>query len=236
MLIRTDTAGGTHDFLNSLTKRRLSYSVGWMLPATMPDLYRQLTKLKAWEPAYDTNGQPRDGADVAELTGVLDLHDWPDGMRVIVRRERPHPGAQLRFDDVDEYRLTAFATNTTGSQLADLEVRHRSRARCEDRIRIAKDTGLANFPLKGFDQNRIWLAIVALAGDLQAWSGLLAFTGHEIRRWEPKRLRMHIYTIPATIARTARRTAVHVKNTVRWATTIVAGLNRLRDLPGPEPG
>ncbi|MGC3023521.1 IS1380 family transposase, partial [Brevibacterium sp. FAM 24630] len=84
---------------------------------------RQLTKLKAWEPAYDTDGCPRKGADVAELTSVLDLDDWPDGMRIIVRRERPHPGAQLRFDDVDGYRLTAFATNTTGGQLADLEVR-----------------------------------------------------------------------------------------------------------------
>jgi len=236
VLIRTDTAGGTHDFLNFLTKRRLSYSVGFMLPTTMPALYRQLTKLDAWEPAYDTNGAPRDGADVAELTGALDLDDWPEGMRVIVRRERPHPGAQLRFDDVDGYRLTAFATNTRGMQLADLEVRHRCRARCEDRIRIAKDTGLANFPLKGFDQNRIWLAIVALAGDLQAWSGLLAFADDEIRRWEPKRLRMHIYTIPATIARTARRAVVHMKNTARFTQDIVAGLNRLRDLPGPEPG
>jgi len=236
VLIRTDTAGGTHDFLNLLTRRRLSYSVGWMLPATMPDLYHQLTKLDAWEPAYDTDGQPREGADVAEITGVVDLDDWPDGMRVIVRRERPHPGAQLRFDDVDGYRLTAFATNTKGSQLADLEVRHRSRARCEDRIRIAKDTGLANFPLKGFDQNRIWLAIVALAGDLQAWSGLLAFADDEIRRWEPKRLRIHIYTAPATIARTARRIVVHMKNTARFAQDIVVGLNRLRALPGPAPG
>nr|BFF05806.1 hypothetical protein GCM10023233_07750 [Brevibacterium otitidis] len=69
----------------------------------------------------------------------------PDGMCVIVRRERPHPGAQLRFEDVDGYRLTAFATNTTGGQLADLEVRHRSWARCEDRIRIAKDSGLFRF-------------------------------------------------------------------------------------------
>ncbi|MGC3023497.1 transposase, partial [Brevibacterium sp. FAM 24630] len=81
VLIRTDTAGGTHAFLNFLTKRRLSYSIGFMLPTTMPDLYRQLTKLKAWEPAYDTDGCPRKGADVAELTSVLDLDDWPDGMR-----------------------------------------------------------------------------------------------------------------------------------------------------------
>lgn len=119
----------------------------------------------------------------------------------------PDPGGQLRFDDFDGCRLTAFVTNTTGSQSGDLEVGRRWPARCEDRIRIAKDTGLANFPLKGFDQNGIWLAIVALAGDLQAWSGLLTYVGHEVRGWEPKRLRMHIYTLPATIARTARHAA-----------------------------
>jgi len=101
---------------------------------------------------------------------------------------------------------------------------------------IAKDTGLSNFPLKGFDQNRIWLAIVALAGDLQAWSGLLAFADDEMRRWEPKRLRMHLYTIPAMIARTARRAVMHMKNTARLAGAIVAGVNRLRALPGSEPG
>lgn len=78
-----------------------------------------------WEPALDSDGQVRDSAAVAELTGILDLTGWPDGMRVIVRRERPHPGAQLRFDDVEGYRLTAFATNTTRGQLQDLELRHR---------------------------------------------------------------------------------------------------------------
>lgn len=236
VLIRTDTAGGTHDFVEFLTKRRLSYSVGWMLPENTPELYRQLSDLGAWEPAYDTNGEPRDGADVAELTGALDLAGWPEGMRVIVRRERPHPGAQLRFDDVDGYRLTAFVTNTKGHQLADLEVRHRSRARCEDRIRIAKESGLRNLPLKGFDQNQIWLAVVALAGEIEAWKSLLAFPTHEIRRWEPKKLRMHVYAVPATIARTARRVVVHMKATATWAGAIVAGLDRLRALPGPAPG
>ena len=227
---------GTHDFLEFLTKRRLSYSVGWMPPGNTPELYRQLTQLGAWEPAYDTNGEPRDGADVAELTGMLDLAGWPEGMRIIVRSERPHPGAQLRFDDVDGYRVTAFAANTKGRQLADLEVRHRSRARCEDRIRIAKDSGLRNFPLKGFDQNQIWLAVIALAGEFEAWKSLLAFPDNEIRRWEPKKLRMHVYEVPATIARTARRAVVHVKSTAAWAGAIVAGLNRLRALPGLAPG
>jgi Transposase DDE domain group 1 len=112
----------------------------------------------AWTPAYDADGGVRDGAWVAEATGLVDLSGWPPGMRVIVRKERPHTGAQLRFTDRNGLRLTAFATNTRRGQLPDLELRHRRRARCEDRIRAAKDTGLANLPLHGFDQNRIWCA------------------------------------------------------------------------------
>jgi len=68
------------------------------------------------------------------------------GIWVIVRKERHHPGAQLRFDDVDGMRITAFVTNTRRGQLPDLELRHRRRARCEDRIRIAKETGLRDLP------------------------------------------------------------------------------------------
>src|SRR5207248_5948010 len=120
-----------------------------------------------------------------------DLSGWPPGMRVIVRKERPHPGAQLRFTDRDGLRLTAFATNTTRGQLADLELRHRRRARCEDRIRAAKDTGLRNLPLHGFDANRIWCELVAMACELTAWMQMLALDG-QARRWEPKRLRLRL--------------------------------------------
>jgi hypothetical protein len=108
----------------------------------------------AWTPAYDADRRPRDGAWVTELTGLLDLTGWPDGMRVIVRAERPHPGAQLRFTDSDGNRLTALVTNTTRGQLPDLELRHRRRARCEDRIRNAKDTGLRHLPLHDFHKIR----------------------------------------------------------------------------------
>jgi len=67
-------------------------------------------------------------------------------MRVIVRRERPHPGAQLTFSDVDGWRFQAFATDTETGQLAQLEARHRAHARVEDRIRCGKDTGFGRFP------------------------------------------------------------------------------------------
>ena len=154
-------------------------------------------------------------------------------MRLIVRKERPHPGAQLRITDVDGMRITAFVTNTKRGQLADLELRHRRRARAEDRIRCAKDTGLANLPLHNFAQNQIWCALVAVAADLTAWMQTLALTGHDARRWEPKRLRLRLFTVPATLARTGRRVLLHLAARAPWADLVTTAVHRLRALTAP---
>ena len=236
MLIRTDGAGCTHAFLDWMTTQRLSYSVGFTLPDHTPDLLARIPD-QVWTQAYDAHDEVRDGAWVAELTDLLDLTSWPAGMRVIVRKERPHPGAQLRFEDVDGMRITAFATNTRsggpGTQLPDLELRHRRRARCEDRIRIAKDTGLNNLPLHGFAQNQIWCAIVMLAMDLTAWMQTLALTGHDARRWEPKRLRLRLFTVPATLARHGRQVLLHIAELAPNADLVLTAVLRLRALAVP---
>ena len=232
VLIRIDGAGATHQTVETLVRRRVSYSVGFTLPMDTASLY-QLIPDHVWTPAYDSAGGIRAGADVAEFTGIMDLSGWPAGMRVIVRRERPHPGAQLRFDDVDGYRLTAFATNTSHGQLADLELRHRRRARCEDRIRNAKDTGLTNLPLHGFGQNRIWCQLVAIAAELLAWTGLLALPDHQARRWEPKRRRLRLFQTPAVLARHARHTVLHISARHAWASVIISAATALRALPAP---
>ena len=232
VLVRIDGAGSTHKVIEWLTGRRLAYSVGFTLPESTPDLLRRIPD-RVWTPAYDAHDQVRDGAWVAELTDLLDLTGWPTGMRVIVRKERPHPGAQLRFEDVDGMRITAFATNTTRGQLPDLELRHRRRARCEDRIRVAKDTGLTNLPLASFAANRIWCAVVALAAEITAWMQMLAFAGHEARRWEPKKLRYRIFTIAATLAHSGRRVWLHLSTRSPWSALTLTGLQRLADLaPG----
>jgi hypothetical protein len=177
--------------------------------------------------AYDGNGQARDGAWVADITGMPDLSSWPAGMRVIVRKERPHPGAQLRFTDVDGHRFTAFATDAKRGQLADLELRHRRRARCEDRN--AKDTGLRNLPLQGFAQNQLWCEIVQLACELLAWTQLLALTG-AARRWEPKRLRLRVFSAAGRLARSGRRLRLRLAERWPWAGQITAAVTRLQAL------
>ena len=127
----------------------MSYSVGFTLPDHTPRIYDTIPEA-AWTPAYNADGDPREGADVAEITDLLDLTRWPAGMRVIMRRELPHEGAQLRFEDVGGYRITAFATSTRVGQLADLEVRHRLRARCQGTVSAAPRTpGSTAFPCRG---------------------------------------------------------------------------------------
>jgi hypothetical protein len=236
VLVRADAAGCTHELLDWLVGQRLSYSVGFTLPEHIVDELARVPE-QAWQPAYDADGEPRPGAWVLEVTGLLDLRRWPNGMRVIVRRERPHPGAQLRLSDADGHRLTAFATNTPpggpSRQLADLELRHRRRARAEDRIRAAKDTGLHNLPLHDLAQNKIWCAVVALAAELTAWAQLLALTGHPARRWEPKRLRLRLFSLAGRLARTGRRTVLHLSAHAPWAALLLRAITTLRALPAP---
>jgi hypothetical protein len=234
VLVRTDSAGGTHGFLEWLAapSRRLRYSVGMTITE---DMQAAILKVPAgsWTPAYDGDGQARDGAWVADITGLLDLSSWPAGMRVIVRKERPHPGAQLRFTDIDGHRFTAFATDARKGQLADLELRHRRRARCEDpqrTFRCAKDTGLRNLPLKGFAQNQLWCEIVALAGELLAWTQMLALTG-TARRWEPRRLRLRLFSVAGRLARGGRRLRLRLAQRWPWADQVTAAVTRLQALP-----
>ena len=230
VLIRTDSGGGTHDFLAWLASppRRLHYSIGMTITEEMRQAILALPD-RIWEPAYDAGGQVRPGAWVAELTGLLDLAGWPEGMRVIVRKERPHPGAQLRFTDLGGHRFTAFATGAQRGQLADLELRHRRRARCEDRIRNAKDTGLRNLPLHGFAQNQIWCELVAMACELTAWMQMLALDV-PARAWEPKRLRLRLFSAAGRIVRGGRRLRLRLAASWPWTREITTAIARLQAL------
>src|SRR6516225_3973740 len=233
VLVRADTGGGTHEFLKWLTakSRRLHYSVGMVITEEIRTAILQVPA-DGWTPAYDGDGQVRKGAWVADITGMLDLDSWPAGMRIIVRKERPHPGAQLRFTDIDGHRFTAFATDAKKGQLADLELRHRRRARCEDRIRNAKDTGLRNLPLHGFAQNQLWCELVAMASELTAWMQLLALDG-PARAWEPKRLRLRLFCVAGRLVRGGRRLRLRLAATWPWAGQLTAAITRLQALaPG----
>ena len=184
VLVRTDAAGATKEFAAHL--RRAGSGVlrrGELRPPRRGDRPRAPAR-EGVDAGLSGPQAPRRrarGADRAPRRGLGRRGHRADraaaagrpGTRLILRKERPHPGAQLRITDADGLRITGFLTNTAhggpGRQLADLELRHRRHARVEDRIRAAKDTGLRNLPFHDTDQNRIWVAITALAQDLLAW-------------------------------------------------------------------
>jgi hypothetical protein len=229
VLVRTDAAGATHGFTARVAELGMQFSVGaYLHHFDITTVLRRIPE-KAWTPAYDSDGRQRHGAWVAEVTDLVDLTAWPPGTRMILRKERPHPGAQLRITDADGLRVTGMLTNTTGGQLAELELRHRRHARVEDRIRAAKDTGLRNLPFHDATQNQIWLEICALAAELTAWMQRLALTeAHRVA--EPKRLRLRIFGVAGRLVRTARRTILKIPQTWPWATEITTAHHQLRTL------
>ena len=228
VLVRGDTGAGVHGFVWHVHNLGLQYSVGIYARQPVLDALAVLPR-QAWRRALDADGSPRQDAQIAELTRWLPatFTGWPPGMRVIARRERPHPGAQLRITDADGWRVTLFATNTVGGRLAELERRHRLRARAEDRIRGLKDTGMTNLPLHAFDKNQIWLELACLAYELLTWTQLLAWPDQPARTWEPKRVRLRLLAVAARLITTGRRRILRLSQRWHWTDLITSGHHRL---------
>jgi len=229
ILMRTDSAGLTHELLSFCHDGNLRFSVGFDLTEPVRRAILALPET-ACTAALDADGEPRENGQVAELTDHLDLSTWPAGSRVIVRRERPHPGAQLSFTDHDGHRFQAILTDQTDPDIATPERRHRARARVEDRIRAAKDCGLQNLPFRDFDANAVWLELALTAQDILYHTQTLALTG-ELARAEPKRLRYRLLHTAARLAFHARQAVLRLPRAWPWAGELAAAFARLAALP-----
>ena len=247
LLIRGDSAAATHKVLDWLTtlntaRRRVEYSIGWSITEAERTAITALPA-SAWTPALATDGNLREGAEVAELTGLLTLTNWPTGARVVVRREPPHPGAQLSlFEERDGWRYTAFVTNTQVGALqwlearhrahARVEARHRAHARVEDRIRCAKDTGLRRLPSSEFAINQAWCVAAAIAADLLCWLQIHALDG-DLATAEPKRLRYRILHTAARMVHGQRRRWLRIPATWPWVDQLAAAFTLITAIPAP---
>ena len=229
ILMRTDSAGLTHELLDFCRDGRIRFSVGFDLTEGVRHAILALPET-AWTPALNADGEARENGHVAELTEHLDLTGWPEGARVIVRRERPHPGAQLSFTDHDGHRFQAILTDQPDPDIAALERLHRARARVEDRIRAAKDCGLENLPFRDFDANAVWLELVLIAQDILFYTQTLCLTG-ELARCEPKRLRYRLLHTAGRLAFHARQAVLRLPQTWPWAGELAAAFARLAALP-----
>ena len=228
VLVRADSAGATHGLTDYCRDANLRFSVGHELTEPVRAAILRIPE-DAWVAALDQDGSERENGQVAEITDSVDLSAWPQGSRVIVRRERPHPGAQLSFTDHDGYRFQAILTDQHDAQIAVLERRHRQHAHVEDRIRDDKDTGLSKFPFQAFALNAVWLEIVLLAHDLIVWAQALLLDG-ELAKAEPKRLRYRLLHVAARLAFSGRRAKLRLQHDWPWAPDLVAAFARLKAL------
>jgi hypothetical protein len=226
MIVRADSAGCSHEFLEAASARGVFFFVGHRLD---PAMVRAIGKVpeSAWSCAISADGtEDADWAAVAELSDYLDLSGWPEGTRALVRREEAHPGAQLSFTDVDGHRYQVFLTDHDSFDLAFLEGVYRGRGRAECAIRDSKDTGLANLPSRDFGINQAWVTAVLIAGDLMAWTKANLLEG-ELAKATPRRLRYALFHAAGQLVRSGRRVTLRIAEGWAWADELVAAWGRL---------
>lgn len=230
LLVRSDSAGASHWFADECRDRNVNFSFGYQITGRIRDAVMLIDE-SDWQPARDNNGDRRDGAWIIELTQHVTIDDWPTGTRVIVRRERPHPGAQLTlFDTIEGFRHQAFITDSDGDPV-DLECRHRQRALAEQVIRDAKACGLANLPFDCVVNNAIWCRLVTIAVNLLAWAKDLTLTG-TMRRATPKTIRYRLLHTAGRLTPSDRR--LDLDRDWPWTHTITDALAQLRTLFPPR--
>jgi hypothetical protein len=245
MLFTCDGAGATHalvDHISALNARRgcqVHYSVGLDFDERIRDVLPRLPE-SAWNAALDADGTARPDAQVAELTGLLRrsaggdrFAKWPPDMRILVRRENPHPGAQLSlFEQHEGKRYQVTATSTPGGQVQFLEARHRTQARVEARIRCGKNTGLRHLPSRNYQVNTAWCQAASIACDLLAWLRLLALDG-DLAKAEPKTLRYKVLHTSGKIVKGQRRRYLKIPPCWPWAQDIADAFTQIMALPPP---
>jgi len=234
ILVRADVGGRTHAFTSDCREAGIRFSVGYEVDERVRGAIMELPE-SAWQAAIDGDGALREGAEVTELTDHVDLANWPEDTRLICRRERPHPGAQLSVLDCETgYRHTAFITDQEDADIAALELRHRRRARVEDAIRVGKETGMRRMPFAAFEHNRAWLEVSLLGQALLRWAARLCLEG-ELALAEPKRVRQRLLHVAGRLVRSGRRVALRLPRTWPWTEALVAAFARLRALPVASP-
>jgi hypothetical protein len=232
VIVRTDAGGTSHELAAGARDRNVRFIGGVSLRAPVAEVILSLAESR-WQPTISADGAEwRETGEVAEITDLVRLDGWPAGTRMLVRREQPHPGAQLTFTDLDGYRYQVFITDLPDPDPAYLEALYRGRGRVECRIRDAKDTALANLPSHDFTINAAWLTMQMIASDLLAWLKALCLDG-ELAIAEPKRLRYTLLHTAAILIRSARSTILRIATGWPWADHLVTAFTRL---PGWAPG
>ena len=242
VLIRSDSAGATYGFAKFCREVGVGFSFGFAVREPVRDALGLLADaawlacldgIDVWYPTINADGTIRDGAWVAEATDLLDLSEWPAGSRVILRKERPHPGAQLTFRTSTVIGSppssptprpgwcpaswpdwTCGTASTPGSRTGS---GRRRRPGCgTSRATTTRPTARGS-------------EIVMTAMDLVAWSKLLGFADEpDLARCEIATFRYRVLHVAARISHSARQTRLRIDQTWRWAEQITRAWHQIR--------
>lgn len=226
LVVRMDSAGASHAVVDSLLDRQLDFVIGFDLSN---DVWRAIDALDPtdWVAAIDQDGVPREHAQVAELDLVLER--WDPGLRVIVRREIAHAGAQLRMVDFDGWRYQVILTSLADEDIAAIAAVYNGRGRCEQVIDQVKQLGLGHLPSSRYDINEAWALIGLIAANLVRWTQLTCLDG----RWRSARigtLRNDLLHTGARVVRHARQTTLVFNESWPATGALIRAFARLRAL------
>lgn len=238
VLVRGDSAACVHEVVDFCREGGIRFSVGHDITAPVREAIAAVPD-SAWVGAISQDGTPvaehptrPRRAYVCELTEHLDLSAWPEGSRLICRRERAHPGAQLSLIDTDGWRHTCFLTDKEGEDIAELDRDHRAHAHVEQRIEDAKALGLAKLPFRSFAMNEAWMQLVLAAQDIVGFAKALTLKG-DLAKAKPQTLRYRLLHQAGRLSRSGRRTRLRLARHWPWATDLAAACRRLDALPLP---
>jgi Transposase DDE domain group 1 len=223
VVVRADTAGHVQAFVAGLVARNIEFSISARVSDLLDAAIMRVPK-RRWRPAINPDSSPRRGAQIVELSDIT-LPGVPAGTRIIVRRERPHPGAQLRLWDHDGWRHQVLLTNSRGDPRR-LEVRHRRHGEVENRINNAKDCGLERMPFTSFDANAAWMEMVLCAADLLVWCQQLLLNG-ELAVAEPRSLRYRLLHVAGRLVHRARQVWLRLPEQWPWTADLLDAYRRL---------
>jgi hypothetical protein len=226
LVARSDSAGCSKGFFSGCRERGVSFMV---VARTNPQVQGAIFDAtgfdELWVPAISQDGELREAAAVIEFTDEVDLTDFPEGTRLIVRREPLHPGAQQTLFKALDYRYWGFYTDCDGDPV-ELDAKMRAHAHVEEHILRLKESGLLRFPFASLRANRAWLFIVALAADLVRWFQLLCLEG-ALAKARPKALRWSFLHAPGRLVHRGRRLVIRVLDHWPSADAIVIAHERI---------
>ncbi len=229
IVVRADSAGASRGFVNGCRRRNVGFAV---VARKTPEIQAAISQIEIdddrWSPAVRQNGTLREGAAVAEITDLVTLVGYPEGTRVIVRREPLHPGAQTSLFPSLEFRYWGHLTDQAGDPV-ELDRFMRAHAHVEDHIKHLKDSGLQRFPFTKLAANEAWLALVAMASDLVRWFQLLCLDG-ALAKAEAKTLRWRLWHTPARVVSRAGRDIVRILTGWPDAPALLAAHQRIHAL------